>query len=37
LVSFAKKLDASVLEVMQAEDLDVLFMLPLSTKAFERA
>jgi len=35
LVSFARKDDPLVLEVMQAEDLDDLFILPLSAKAFE--
>jgi hypothetical protein len=33
LVSFARKVDVSVLEVMQADDLDSLFILPLSAEA----
>jgi len=35
LASFARKDGISVLEVMQAEDLDTLFLLPLSQQAFE--
>lgn len=35
LASFVKKDGISVLEVMQAEDLDTLFMLPLSAQAYE--
>lgn len=34
LVSFARKADASVLEIMQAEDLDTIFILPFSEEAF---
>jgi hypothetical protein len=33
--SFARKVDVSVLEVMQAEDLDALFILPLSAEALD--
>jgi hypothetical protein len=35
LASFARNEGASVLEVKQAEDLDSLFLLPLSQQAFE--
>jgi hypothetical protein len=35
LMSFVKKITASVSEVMQAEDLDTIFFLPLSTEAFD--
>jgi hypothetical protein len=35
LASFARNEGASVLEVMQAEDLESLFLLPLSQQAFE--
>ena len=35
LASFASNENASVLEVMQATDLDELFFLPLSQQAFE--
>jgi hypothetical protein len=35
LASFATNGDISVLEVMQAEDLDSLFFLPLSHQAFQ--
>ena len=35
LASFARNRGASVLEIMEAVDLDSLFLLPLSQQAFE--
>jgi hypothetical protein len=35
LASIARDIDIFVLEVMQAEDLDSLFLLPLSQQAFD--